>query len=221
VVLFYGAGFEEAVAAPATTQARSPLRWEKAIAAFEERDKANPPPRNGVLFIGSSTIGGWKTLASDYPGAPVINRGFGGSEIVDATHYADRIVIPYAPKIVFLRSGGNDIHFGKSADEVFNDFKGFVAKVHSKLPDTPIVFIGQSPAPVRWSERETNRKLNKLVEGYARENAKVKYVECYDMTVDAEGNPREELFVKDRLHFNAEGYKLLADRVRPFVPTKK
>ena len=29
---------------------------------------------------------------------------------------------------------------------------------------------------------------------------------------------RPELFVADQLHFNAEGYKLLIPRVRPFLP---
>jgi len=30
--------------------------------------------------------------------------------------------------------------------------------------------------------------------------------------------PRAELFASDKLHFNAAGYKLLANRVRPLLP---
>ena len=32
-----------------------------------------------------------------------------------------------------------------------------------------------------------------------------------------DGRPRHELFLDDALHFNAHGYVLLADRVRPFL----
>ena len=73
-------------------------RWEKEIAAYERMDRTNPPPKGGVLFIGSSTIRLWKTLAQDFPDQRVINRGFGGSQIVDATHFAERIIFPYEPK---------------------------------------------------------------------------------------------------------------------------
>src|SRR5688572_3579536 len=100
----------------ATTRPTGPARWEKEIAAYEAADRANPPAKGGIVFTGSSTIRRWTTLASDFPDHHVLNRGFGGSQIVDATHFAERIVIPYAPRMVVLRAGGNDIHAGKSAE---------------------------------------------------------------------------------------------------------
>src|SRR5207245_85827 len=109
-------------------------KWEPEIAAFEQSDRANPPPQNAVLFIGSSTIRLWKSLPQDFPQQHVINRGFGGSEIADSTHFAERIIFPYQPRMVFLRAGGNDIHAGKSPEQVFSDFKEFAVKIHSKLP---------------------------------------------------------------------------------------
>src|SRR5436190_536043 len=101
-------------------------KWEKEISAYEQADHTNPPPKGAIVFIGSSTIRRWNTLAVDFPDQPVINRGFGGSEIIDSTHFADRIIFPYQPRAVFLRAGGNDIHAGKTAGEVFSDFKDFV-----------------------------------------------------------------------------------------------
>src|SRR5579872_1177628 len=64
--------------------------WEKEIAAYEAADRANPPARGGILFIGSSTIRMWNSLAQDFPGRNVINRGFGGSELADSTHFIPR-----------------------------------------------------------------------------------------------------------------------------------
>ena len=200
--------------APAT-RPTGPARWEKEIAAYEAADRANPPAKRGIVFIGSSTIKLWKTLASDFPDHHVLNRGFGGSQIVHATHFADRIVIPYAPRMVVLRAGGNDIHAGKSAEQVFADYQAFVAKVRAALPDTEIVYISMCPAPVRWDERDTNKQANTLIEEFAKRTPGLKYVETYDMSVNPDGTAREELFVKDRLHFNGAGYKILADLVRP------
>jgi lysophospholipase L1-like esterase len=211
-----------AAEAPAATKpAHDFARWEKAIAAFEQRDKTAPPPKGALLFIGSSTIAGWKTLAADFPDQQVINRGFGGSEIADSTHFAERIIFPYEPKMVFLRAGGNDIHGGKSAEQVFADFKQFAEKVHSKLPETEVVYIALSPAPARWEERDANKALNALAKEYAVKTPKVKYIETYEITLTPDGQARTELFVADKLHFNAEGYKLLAERVRAFLNTKR
>ncbi len=192
-------------------------RWEKEIAAMEASERTNPPPRNAVLFLGSSTIRLWKTLAQDFPGVPLINRGFGGSEIADATHFAERLVFPYSPRQIIFRSGGNDLHLGNTPEEVCADFKAFVAKVHARLPETEIVFLSWNNSPSRWSAAARERALNQLVADFANQQARVKYLDVADLTLDATGQPRAELFVGDRLHFNAEGYRLLAERVRPLL----
>jgi hypothetical protein len=191
--------------------------WEKAISTFERTDATNPPPKGAIEFIGSSTIARWKTLAQDFPGAPVFNRGFGGSEIVDSTHYADRIIVPYAPAKIFFRAGGNDLWAGQSSEQVFADFQEFAALVHAKLPATEIYFISWNPTPSRWKQHEAEKTLNTLVAGFVQDKPWLKYIETYDLPLDAGGQPRSELFVADQLHFNAAGYQLLADRVRPFV----
>ena len=193
-------------------------KWEKEIAAYEQMDRTNPPPTGALLFIGSSTIRLWKTLAQDFPDHRVINRGFGGSEIVDSTHFAERVILPYKPRMVFLRAGGNDLNAGKSPEQVFADFKGFVAKIHSKLPETEIVFISLSPSIARWKQAEKEKAVNTMVEEYVRKTPRLKYIETYSMPLGADGQPRPDVFVADKLHFNEAGYKLLAEAVRPCLP---
>ena len=193
-------------------------QWEGEIAAFEQSDLTNPPPKGGVEFIGSSMIRRWSSLAQDFPGQPVFNRGFGGSEIVDSTHFAPRVIFPYAPRMIVFRAGGNDLWAGKTPEQVFADFQEFYSVVHAKLPATEIVFIAWSPTPSRWKQHESEKELNRLVEHFARQKSYLKYMEAYDVPLGPDGLPRPELFVADQLHFNAEGYKLLADRVRPVLP---
>lgn len=193
-------------------------QWEGEVAAFEASDRTNPPPKHGLLFTGSSTIRRWVTLARDYPNQPVINRGVGGSEIVDITHFADRIVFPYEPRMIFFRCGGNDIANGKSPEQVFEDYKEFVATVRTRLPDADIVFISWNSTVARWRQRDKERVLNNLVREYSMRSPHLKYCEASDIALGKDGKPRPELFVADGLHFNAAGYKLLAGRVRPFLP---
>jgi len=193
-------------------------KWENEITGFEHQDATNPPPKGAVLFIGSSTVRLWRTLAQDFPEHHVINRGFGGSEILDSTHFAERIIFPYEPRAIFLRAGGNDINAGRRPEQVFDDFKEFVAKVHAKLPKTEILFISLSPSVSRWKNAEKEKTLNTLVEAFAKQAPRVKYIETYAMSLGPDGQPRPELFIADQLHFNADGYKLLAERVRPFLP---
>jgi len=192
-------------------------RWEKDITAFEQADKTQPPPTNGIEFIGSSTIQRWKTLEKDFPGVPVFNRGFGGSEIVDSTHFAARIIIPYAPRMVVLRCGGNDLWGGKTPEQVFADFKEFTATVHAQLPKTVVVYLSLSPSISRWKQHEKEKELNRLVKGFIDKTPATQYLESYDIALGPNGEARPELFVADQLHFNEEGYKLLIQRVKPLV----
>lgn len=206
-----GAAVCSAVAGPS-----GPARWEADIAAFEAQDRANPPGKGAVLFTGSSTIRLWKTLAEDLPSFKTLNRGFGGSQMSDLVFYFDRLVLPYEPTIVVVRSGGNDLHAGKSADQVLEDYKALADKLHTQLPKTQLVYVSLSPSVSRWDEAESTRKLNTMVGEYVKGSEWMKVIDAYDVPLGVDGRPRAELFNKDMLHFNAEGYKLFSARVRSF-----
>ena len=195
-------------------------RWEKSIAAFEQQDKTDTPPKGAILFVGASSIVRWKTLAQDFPSQKILNRGFGGNEICDSTHFADKIIFPYEPKMIFLRAGGNDINGGKTPGQVFADFKEFVATVRAKLPDIDIAYIGMAPSIARWTNRDKEKAVNSMIEEFTKQNPHLKFIDTWTMTLGPDGESRPELFVADKLHYSAEGYKLLAERVRPFLPTK-
>ena len=192
-------------------------KWEKDIQAFEKADRESPPPKGAILFIGASTTRRWTTLAEDFPEYKVINRGFGGSQTVDSVYYADRIVIPYKPRLIVVQVGGNDINAGKKAEQVLADFQAFVAKVRAELPDTRIAYTSLSPSPKRWEQAEEQRKANQLVRDFVRAGKNLDYIEIWDQFLGSDGKPREDLFVEDRLHNNAAGYKIRAQAVRPHL----
>ncbi|HWE03969.1 MAG TPA: GDSL-type esterase/lipase family protein [Tepidisphaeraceae bacterium] len=191
--------------------------FEKEIEAFEAADKKSAPPQGAVLFVGDSAIRMWKTAAQDFPDQTVINRGFGGSQLSDSVHFADRIVIPYKPRLIVLKAGGNDLTAGKTPERILGDFQAFVEKVRAALPDVRIVYLGSSPNPARWSQAEKRKKANGLIKAYVESGKNLDFVEVWNEFLGPDGKPREDIFLKDRLHNNADGYKILADAVRPHL----
>ena len=186
---------------------RKENRWEPKIRQFEAQDKQKMPPAEGILFVGSSSIVGWN-VEECFPDLPVINRGFGGSQIADSVHFADRIILPYRPRIVVLYAGDNDVNAGKTPKRVLADYRRFVKKVHQALPDTRIVFVAIKPSIRRWDMVQSMREANRLVRAVTEKDDRLRYVDIDKPMIGNDGKPRPELFKSDGLHLNAEGYKL-------------
>ena len=191
-------------------------RWEKDIAAFEKRDMDAPPPRYAVLFAGSSSIRLWD-LKKSFPDQEVINRGFGGSQIADSTHFAPRIIVKAAPRVIVFYAGDNDIASGKTPEQVSADFQDFAALVHKELPKTRIIFLSIKPSPARWAMVDKQRKANGLVEAYCKGSDYLTYLDVAAPLLGDDGKPRTELFVKDGLHLNEKGYALWASLLGPLL----
>jgi len=209
----------QAAPAPAQQQKRAPFEGE--IAAFEAADRKSLPPSDAVLFIGSSSIKLWTTLAKDFPELTVINRGFGGSTIADSVRYTPRIVLPYKPRMIVLYAGGNDIHNGMTPQEVEKDFERFVTGVHPALPRTRIVYVSINPSVARWAEEDRELEANRLIAEYIRENdgklGKLSYLDSHAKLLSPEGKPRPEILRADGLHLNADGYVLWTSILKPEI----
>lgn len=188
--------------------------FENDIRRFEAADKTNPPAEGGVLFVGSSSIVLWKTLAQDFPEYRTINRGFGGSQISDSVRVADRIVTPYKPKAIVFFAGTNDLASGKSSETVAADYRAFVENVRAKLPTVPIAYISITPAPSRWSNIKEVRKANALIKAYSDATPGLRFIDMYPLMVNRIGGPRAELFGPDNLHMVAPGYAIWKEEVR-------
>lgn len=191
-------------------------RWEETIQHFEAADREQPPPTGGILFLGSSSIRMWDVEAS-FPNLPVFNRGFGGSEIADSVHFADRIVIPYRPRTIVFYAGDNDISRKKTPVRVYEDFQAFVSTVHAALPETRILFVAIKPSLARWELIHRIRAANALIRVDCEENPLLTYIDVEPPMLGEDGRPRPELFKDDGLHLNEEGYAIWNDLVRPHI----
>jgi lysophospholipase L1-like esterase len=203
------------VSAQTNTNHASVSKWEKEIAAFEASDKTNMPRKDAILFVGSSSIRKWTTLAKDFPGKQVINRGFGGSEVADSTALAERIIFPYEPKIIVFYAGDNDLAAGKSPDKVFGDFEAFLKKVHQRLPEARVEYISIKPCPLRWKLKDKVTEVNNRIA--AIKDDKLTFIDVYPSMLGTDGKPRPELFLKDGLHPSAKCYELWAKLITPHL----
>ena len=211
-------GFATSGVAAADAPAKKPNveKWEASIRKFEVQDKETPQPKKVNLFVGSSSIRMWK-LNQSFPKFKTINRGFGGSEIADSIHFADRIILKHQPAVVLLYAGDNDISHDKSAETVAADFQKFVSVVRKELPDVEIAFIAIKPSIKRWNLAAEIRKANKAIASICGKDDRLTYVDIFKPMLGEDGKPRPELFLKDGLHLNEAGYKLWAATVRPLL----
>lgn len=182
-------------------------------------DAMEPPPADAFLFIGSSSIRLWETLADDMAPLPIIQRGFGGSKLHDATYYIDRIITPYDPRAVVVFSGSNDISGDdpNQPDEVLALYEEFVTGVHEALPGTPIYYLAITPTWSRWEYRELVAGANRLIEQYSSTSDDLYFIDTASAVVDENGEPRRELFREDQLHLNAEGYEAWISVIKPIL----
>jgi lysophospholipase L1-like esterase len=203
----------------APSKAKTPSaadRWEPTIAAFEAGDKLAPPPKDSVVFIGSSSIRLWD-LKQSFPDLVALNRGFGGSQMSDAVKYARRIVTPYKPRLIVLYEGDNDLNAGKLPTQVASDFDEFLKIVRAELPITPLVVIGMKPSPSRWKLIEQQREANRLLAERCSQDGRARFLDVERPMLGSDGQPKPDIFRADKLHLNDEGYKIWNELLRPLL----
>ncbi|MEO6741960.1 MAG: GDSL-type esterase/lipase family protein, partial [Chthoniobacteraceae bacterium] len=94
------------------------------------------------------------------------------------------------------------------------------AKVHTLFPKAEIRYIEITSSPSRWAQRDKVIEANRQIRAFCEATTGVKFIAVREKFFGSNGEPREELFEADRLHPNADGYKILADAIRPLLPAK-
>jgi len=195
-----------------------PDPWEKTISQYEEQDKKSPPPKDAVVFVGSSTIRLWN-LKESFPDLATINRGFGGSQYGDITRFVKRIITAYQPRAIVLYSGDNDLT-SKSPEKAAADFGEVIKAIRADLPETPIYVLAVKPSISRWKIVEKGREANRLIEEQCKSGKNMTFLPVEKLMLGADGEPRAELYQKDGLHMSPAGYKLWNELLLPKIETK-
>jgi lysophospholipase L1-like esterase len=205
-----------ACATPAVQPEQGHERWREAIARFERAAASGSEPAAAVIFIGSSSIAGWSTLAQDLAPIPVIRRGFGGSKITDAAYYAESLVRADSPRAMVLFAGTNDITPGTTVQpgDIVRSFDEFVRKARLHHPEVPIYFIAITPSPLRWRAWPLAREANAAIRRYMEGRPDLRFIDFTDRLLGPDGTPDPRYYVADRLHMSPEGYAIWREVIR-------
>lgn len=188
------------------------------IQNFKKQDAQNFPPKNAILFIGSSSFTMWKDVNDYFPEQTIINRGFGGSTLKDQIFYFNDLVPLYQPKQIVIYCGENDLSNSNTpADSAVTRFKRLYKLIRSYNKNIPLAYISIKPSPSRYEYMPKFEQANKEIKRFLRCKRKSKYIDVYNAMLNEQGKPLPNIFLKDSLHMNADGYKIWQRIIRPYL----
>lgn len=191
-------------------------RHEAAVAKIEARNADTP--KGAIVFVGSSSIAGWGSLAKDMEGHTVVRRGFGGSNVADQLKAIDRIIIPIAPVVVAYYCGDNDITSDTSDPQVPVDgFKAWVERLHAALPKAQVLYLAIKPSPKRKAAWPQAQEANRRIQAYCETDDRLTFVDVATCLLTADGEMRPELYKDDQLHLQPAGYAEWTKVVKPVL----
>lgn len=201
-----------------TVIAQDPPFW-KDIQNFKAKDSAKTPPKNAIVFTGSSSFTKWTNVQDMFPGYAIINRGFGGSSLPDVIRYANDVIFKYQPKQVIIYCGENDIAGNPdlTADSVANRFITLFTMIRKRLPKASIAFVSMKPSPSRAKFRSTVEEANTLIRDYIKTKKDAAYIDVYPKMLNHDGSPIGSLFTQDSLHMNQSGYDIWQKVIKPYL----
>jgi len=157
-----------------------------------------------ICFGDSLTHGTGASRGKDYPSQlskmisrPVINAGVPGDTTAGALRRLERDVLSYAPDIVLITLGGNDLKNGVASEAAFKNLTRIVNLIHNQGAR---VIIGGLSIPFR--DRGFGRGYQKL----ADETGATLIPNIL------EGIMGNRKLLSDPIHPNDAGYKIMAER---------
>ena len=189
------------------------------IDAFLKQDSIEFPPENAILLVGSSSFTNWKDVQEYFPEHKIINRGFGGSSLPDVIRYAPNIIYPYKPAQILIYCGENDFPSGTNttADTIFNRFTRLHGMIRTALPKTEIIYISMKPSISRLKYLPEMRRANEMIRKFQKKHPKSGYIDVYSKMILADGTPIPDIFLKDQLHMNKNGYLIWQKAIKPYL----
>jgi len=192
----------------------NPEQWREQVLALSARPADRPVD---VVFIGSSSVRMWKSVAQDFPRWRTVNCGFGGSQLADSTFYFDQLITPRAPRVVVLYAGENDLAAGVTPEQLLTDFRAFRERLRIAQPATRLIYLSCKPSPARSAQLANVHSANTLIAAACAADPLCAFVDVFTPMLDAQGQPRGELFGPDHLHMNASGYALWRETLLPVL----
>ena len=188
----------------------------KAVWMLSKKRLLRPPPKNGIMFIGSSIFRLWTTLEADLNPLPVYNQAFGGSRTWEVLHYADKLVLPHQPNIIVYYCGSNDISAGESANTIARNFQMFAEYTAVHLPKTPIFFVSINRAPEKQAKWSAVDRANMAIAQYCHDTLNLGFIDV-NPCLFADNRPCYDLYLDDLVHLQPLAYQEFTKIIKPIL----
>ena len=189
------------------------LNFELEIQNLEKSIENQKDLIDPIVFYGSSTIRLWKGMKNDFNGLNVINLGFGGALIKDLSKNFSRLFKKINPSVIVLYLGGNDLALGYSAEKIVEKIKNFLELVFKNYPNIKIINMSIKPSFERINDIKKIEKINSLMTAESSRNKSLIQLNFYEKIIN-KGVINQSLYLRDGLHFNDLGYKILVNEVK-------
>jgi lysophospholipase L1-like esterase len=179
--------------------------------------------QGAIVFVGDSLTGGWKTLAKDFPGFKVANRGVGGDVSRGALFRFKADVLALNPKAIVIEIGNNDLTaFGSPADMLSN-LADMVAMAEKEKPGTPVILCSIPPSanPKAPIKPESRQAMNEGIRKMAAAHKDTSFCDLYAALANPDGSPKLENYFEDKLHMNDAGHAKWAALLIPIFEKLK
>jgi lysophospholipase L1-like esterase len=190
--------------------------FEESLLQFDQ--KLSTAIKRGVVFYGSSSIVKWTTLAKDFPDYTTLNRGFGGSLLLQCYPEFKRIVYPLEPSVLVIYAGENDIAAGLTPVNVQTSFRQLIPTIRRFYPYLPIAYISIKPTPARIAKialmNETNIRIRGDIQLLFPD---VTFINIWPFMLLPDGKPNPDLFGPDNEHMNSKGYAIWTREVTSYL----
>ena len=192
--------------------------FEAEIKAFAKSDSIVAPLKGKIVFVGSSSFAKWKDINQYFPGYPIINRGFGGSNLLDVIQYVNETVLKYNPKQVVIYCGENDLASSDtvSPEIVLDRFSVLFNLIRQPLGNkTNITFISIKPSVSRWRLENKIIEANTLIANFIAKQTNANFINIHNAMLQVDSSVMKDIFIADNLHMNAKGYAIWQKIIYP------
>ena len=156
----------------------------------------------------------------------VVNHGFGTSTSEELLYYYPRMVRPWEPRALVIGTYANDNMYGYGPEDVMTNISKILHWARTDFPGIKLFLVEDHPRPNTknytgkelWNSNRIKReRFLEMIHTYAATHEDTEVIRLWNQpeffeTPEDVGNykkVREDIFAKDMVHPNQEGYDIL------------